>query len=216
MIALAIAGIVVASLFAVYDRTLEVGEQVREQTGLEQSARMIFMQLHRDLEGLYYRESENATEPGPYAFLGGEDAGRRQTRGATTILRLGSTASLGFARQTFPERGLYRVRYLLRGSDTGEEAPRTLVREQLPFPGIREDARRIALANNVSEVEIAFVPSGGGSRSSWSSAGGRDGENRPPLPQSVVFEMVLQSEGGTERAYRMRFAVNGSVSNEDG
>ena len=216
MIALAIAGIVVASLFAVYDKTLEVGEQVREQAELEQSARMIFQQLHKDFQGLYYRRSRNASSPGPYCFLGSEEREALPlARNATALLRMGSTTSLDFQNATFPEGRLFRVRYLLEGSGS-EEGPQTLLREQLAFPGIRKDARRIALTDKVSRVGLSFVDSTGRSSREWYSARRLAGQQKAPLPKLVVVEMTLQSEEGTERTYSMRFSVNGSEGNAGG
>jgi prepilin-type N-terminal cleavage/methylation domain-containing protein len=217
MIALAIAGIVVACLFAVYGKTLDVGEQVRKQAELEQSARMIFQQLHKDFEGLYYRPSRNASSPGPYSFLGGGGrAARPESSRSSALLRLGSTTSLDFEEERFPERGLFRVRYLLRSSGTGGEERFTLLREQLAFPEIREDSRRIALTDNVGELTLSFVDSSGGTRPSWDSAARSDRKEGAPLPRVVLVELTLHSGDGTERTYRMRFSVNGSQVNDAG
>ncbi len=217
MIALAIAGIVVASLFAVYGKTLDVGEQIREQAGLEQSARMLFQQLHKDFEGLYYRPSQNASSPGPYSFLGAGEGGTGvETSEVPALLRLGSTTSLDFKKGTLPRHKLFRVRYLLRGSSQGEDGTRTLLREQLAFPGIRDSAERVALTDNVRELELSFVDSEGRSTRSWNSADRMGQKEKPSLPKMVEVRLTLQSGEGTERTYRMQFSVNGSGGNDGG
>ena len=218
MIALAISGIVVACLFAVYNQTLKTGEQVKVQAGLEQSARMIFSQLHRDLEGLYYRHSQNASSPGPYSFRGGEQAGmsRQEPRKGTPLLRFGSTTALDFQEEAFPEKRLFRVRYILRESGPEGEGPDILLRSQLAFPEIREEPSRLVLSNQVNDLSLTFIDSSGREQNSWDSLARLEQEDKPPLPKRMLLELTLQSKDGAERTYDMQFALNGSGEDEDG
>jgi len=218
MIALAISGIVVACLFAVYNRTLEVGEQVKDQAGVEQNARLILSQLHKDLEALYYRPSQNASSPGPYCFRAGEglEMTRQDAGKGTVLFRFGSTTSLGFREAPFPERKLFRVRYILRETGQQEQGPGTLLRSQLPFPEIRDEPSRITLSDRVSDISIAFVDASGREHSSWDSPARIDREGEPPLPKRILVELTLQSGEGTERTYAMQFALDRSGKDENG
>jgi len=218
MIALAISGIVVACLFAVYNRTLQVGELVKDQAGVEQNARMILSQLHQDLEGLYYRRSQNASSPGPYCFRAGEglEMTRQETGKGMVLLRFGSTTSLDFREVSFPERRLFRVRYILRETGQNGQGPGTLIRSQLAFPEIREEPSRITLSDRVSDISATFVDASGGEHSSWDSPARIDREGEPSLPKRVLVELTLRSGEGTERTYAMEFALNGSGGKENG
>ncbi|MCF8030428.1 MAG: prepilin-type N-terminal cleavage/methylation domain-containing protein [Desulfohalobiaceae bacterium] len=218
MIALAISGIVVACLFAVYNQTLETGEQIKAQAGLEQSARMIFSQLHRDLEGLYYRPSQNASSPGPYSFRGGEQSGmsRQEPRKGSPLLRFGSTTALDFREESFPEKRLFRVRYILREAGPEGEGPNILIRSQLAFPEIREEPSRLALSNQVSDFSLTFIDSSGREQSSWDSLARLEQEDKPPLPRRIFLELTLQSKDGAKRTYEMQFALSGNGEDENG
>ena len=218
MIALAISGIVVACLFAVYNRTLEVGEQVKDQAGVEQNARMILSQLHKDLEGLYYRRSQNASSPGPYCFRTGQglEMSRQETGKGEVLLRFGSTTSLDFREASFPEQRLFRVRYILRETGRDGEGPGTLLRSQLAFPEIREEPSRIILSERVSDITAKFVDDSGREHSSWDSPARIDREGAPLLPKRMLVELTLQSGEGAERTYAMEFALNGSGGDENG
>ena len=218
LIALAISGIVVACLFAVYNQTLKTGEQVKVRAGLEQSARMIFSQLHRDLEGLYYRPSPNASSPGPYSFRGGQQSemSLQGSREGKLLLRFGSTTSLDFRGEAFPEKKLFRIRYILRKAAPEGEGPYTLLRSQLAFPEIREEPSRLALSNQVSDLSLTFIGSSGREQSSWDSLARLEQENKPPLPRRVLLKLTLQSKNGAKRTYEMQFALSGSGKDENG
>ncbi len=171
MIALAISGIVVACLFAVYNQTLEIGKDVKNQAGLEQSARMIISQLHRDLEGLYYRNSQNASSSAPYSFRGGKRSGMslRETGEGKVLLSFASTTPLDFREEAFPEKRLFRVRYILRQTGPQEQGPGILLRSQLSFPKIREDPAHVALSDQVSDFSLSFMDSSDRERDTWDS-----------------------------------------------
>jgi type II secretory pathway component PulJ len=218
MIALAISGIVVTCLFAVYDRTLEVGEQVKKQAGVEQNARMIFSRLHKDLEGLYYRRSQNASSPGPYSFSAGglPGGGGHLERDGVILMSFGSTTSLDFREASFPERRLFRVRYILRKSGHKERGAGTLLRSQLAFPAIREEPSRVTLSERVSDISATFVGASGREQTSWNSAARTARDGKHPLPTSVRVELTLRSGEGTKRTYVMRFALEGSGGDYDG
>ncbi len=210
LIALAIGAIIFGSMFAVYDRTLWVEQQSREQGELEQSARMIIFQLHQDLMGLYYQFSGEDYDPGPYSFRGGAE-GAEVTEGheeQPAVLRLGTTSSLDFGDAEFPRKKLFQVGYMLQESGTSG-GKTLLLRQQQPFPQIREDTESLSLADNVSGFVLTFTDCEGTEFTSWNSAERRK-DDLYPLPQRVSLELEVRSDAGKERSYRRQFVLGGN------
>jgi prepilin-type N-terminal cleavage/methylation domain-containing protein len=203
MVAVTIAGIVFTGLFAVFDKVLNVAEQVSRQTNLVQVGQRIALQISNDLDSFYY--PANATN-GSNATARFDFTGRSpDVEGAesnATVLEFATASSLSFE-QGFPVRRINRVSYVLAKipSNGPHSAERyRLLRKETPFADVPGDARKprsMTMSNRIGSLELAFLGRGQEMpKTSWNADGFGEQSQEPPRAVRVVFEIASDSGDG--------------------
>ena len=141
LVALAIVSLVFTSLFAVFDKVLDVADQVEQRKALTQTGRLVLMRLSSDLESLLRPEKEapqqkntqNTTGKGSWRAFQAEslpETGLGSAENAT-LLSFATSSGLEF-NSTWPSHSLYRVEYIVEPLQ--EEDRYRLLRRQRTFP----------------------------------------------------------------------------------
>lgn len=208
MVAVTIAGIVFAGLFAVFDKVLNVADQVSRQANLVQVGQRIVGQISNDLDSFYYPTQTGDTANATSHFrFSGRSPGADGIQGNVTVLELATASSLSFEGD-FPARCVNRVSYVLEPS--GSEAPGTreryrLVRTQTPcadVPGNARKSRSITMSTRVGSMKLAFL---GGQdrmpRASWN--GGSFGVEERKPPRAVRIELTIVNDRGNRERFRV-------------
>jgi type II secretion system protein J len=198
MVALAIVAVLFTSLFAVFDQSMDVAEEVKTQTAVDQNGRLILHQLSNDLDSMYLPGKEqNATFQGqsPDLEFMAENA---------TVLEFTTSAGLDF-NATFPSNALYRVSYTL--SPLPELEPRRfrLLRSQALITGngtVPETRTTLSLSKTVQNLQLEFIdPELIDPDRSWNSDDLAQ-ETRPP-PAEVRIRLSLAGPSGREQTFSM-------------
>ena len=207
LIALAIVALVFTSLFAVFDKVMDVAGHVEQRKNVVQTGRLVLMRLNADLGSLLQPEENeqktadplNATAEGSWKAFRGEslpESGLDAFANAT-VLSFATSSGLEF-NSTWPGHSLYRVTYIIEPVEQGEERYR-LLRRQTQFPYLdAAQMESLELCRNLSELEIQFhtgdetLP-----QLSWNTDA--YAEEEQPIPAAVAIRFTLQDESGSER-----------------
>jgi general secretion pathway protein J len=185
LIAIAILALVVTSLYGAYSGTIETTEKVERLRDIDQTARLVLMQMADDLKSLYYQKTESDVEESPFRFSGGMEAEGEEG----TVVEFASTSHLGFD-LNFPSLRINRVRYVLE-KESDNERYHKLVRIETPFadlPGEREESS-VELADSVESLTLNYLQADGQSFSQWDTRA-KETEGLPPRLVNIRLQMA--------------------------
>jgi len=220
LVALAVAGIVLSALFAVYARVMDAAEQVQSRAEAVHTARLGLGQVARDLDSVYL--DGNATGNQTESRMAGNEAWNT-FQGKTPELPMTSekTIVLSFPACTspsvsdsFPGQSLYRIVYFLKQEGSGSKLA-ALQRRQIPLPYIQSQSAdtedhgsTVTVMENIKQLSILFLEKpGSGGRKSWGEGSGRF-EQTPALPAAVRLEFLIQDRQGKEHRLQMTGIIN--------
>ena len=199
MVALAIVALLFTSLFAVFDQSMNVAEQVKNQSSMDQIARLILRQVANDLDSLYLPQSKDQD----FGFQGQNPEPEFMVDNST-VLEFSTTAGLDF-NATFPSQSLYRVSYVL--SPRADSQPRQfrLLRSQVLLSGngtVPETRTTLSLSKTVRSFQVEFVdPEQIEPAQSW-NADDLIQETQPP-PAEVRIRLSLFGPAGREQDFNL-------------
>jgi type II secretory pathway component PulJ len=199
MVALAIVAVLFTSLFAVFDQSMDVAEEVKTQTAVNQNGRLILHQISNDLDSMYLPGEKEHN-----AIFQGESPDLEFLTDNATVLEFTTSAGLDF-NATFPSNALYRVRYTL--SPLPEQEPRRfrLLRSQALITGngtVPETRTTLSLSKTVQDVQLEFIaPEQIEPAQSW-NVDELAQETQPP-PAEVRIRLSLSGPTGREQTFSM-------------
>jgi len=199
MVALAIVAVLFTSLFAVFDQSMDVAEEVKTQSAVDQNGRLILHQMSNDLDSLYLPgdKDKNATFQGrsPELEFMADNA---------TVLEFTTSAGLDF-NATFPSNALYRVSYVLAPIPDVEPKRFRLLRSQALLTGngsVPETRTTLSLSKAVQDVQLEFIdPEQIDPAQSW-NADDLVQETQPP-PAEVRIRLSLSGPSARERTFSL-------------
>jgi len=206
MVALAVAGLVLTALFAVYSTVMDAAESVQGRASAMHTARLALARLSQDLDSVHTTWNATDERPGdqparipPWQTFEGASPALPLNDNNATILAFPTTSGLDFS-GSFPGHTLYRVIYTLNraGGDTPEELY-TLQRKQVPFPYLRDETRgvrpggtRLTVMNRIKELSLRFITQGSAPpKDAWSPEE-QSSPKQAPFPDAVRVELILQ------------------------
>lgn len=199
IVALAIVALLFTSLFAVFDQSMNVADQVKNQSSLDQNARLILRQVANDLDSLHLPQKKDQD----FGFQGQSPEPEFMVDNST-VLEFSTAAGLDF-NATFPSQSLYRVSYVL--SPLGESEPRQfrLLRSQVLLSGngtVPETRTTLTLSKTVRDFQLEFVdPERIEPASSWNAEDLLQ-ETLPP-PAEVRIRLSLFGPSGREQGFEL-------------
>jgi type II secretion system protein J len=197
LVALALAAIVATSVFAVFDRTLDVGGEIEESVPALQMLRMTLDRLATDLHCLAFpggsgRDNATGEQAGNiFGFQGvsPDSAFFPEDNGSGVVLLAFSTWSCLDTGTEIPRGRLNRVEYVLR-QDFGRMV---LVRKERIFARMPscKAVGSVELADGVQDVRLVFVDRQGMTHDEWNmEEEGRD------LPAMVRCRLSCDLDSG--------------------
>ncbi len=181
LLALTLASIILASLFALFDNVSDVQRHVRESFARSRVMRTVFGVMEDDLRSIQQPEDSPV-------LAGVSNSGFGQDESLLSII----TASTLTMHQRTPHLGLQLVEYVLRG-DSGR---RRLVRRERPYARINGDFEysEVVLAQDVQDLEVGYYDEDYNEfRAEWDpSFEGND------LPLAVRVRLTLGEEDAKE------------------
>jgi prepilin-type N-terminal cleavage/methylation domain-containing protein len=220
LVALAVAGIVLSALFAVYARVMDAAEQVQSRAEAVHTARLGLGQVARDLDSVYL--NGNATGNQTESRMAGNEAWNTfegktpelpMTSEKTIVLSFPACTSLSVS-DSFPGQSLYRIDYFLKQEGTGSKLA-ALQRRQTPLPYIQiqsadteDHGSTVTVMENIKQLSILFLEKpGSGGRKSW-GRGSERFKQTPALPAAVRLEFLIQDRQGKEHRLQMTGIIN--------
>ena len=199
MIALAIVALIFTSLFAVFDQSMDVADQVKSTSSMDQNARLILRQISNDLDSLYISQ-----ERGQHFDFQGQTPELEFMIDNSTVLKFTTSAGLDF-NATFPSRSLYRVSYILAPISDMETRRFSLLRSQALISGngtVAETRTSLQLAKTVTDLQLTFLdPEQIDPAQSW-NMDDLVQEKQPP-PAGVHITLVLSGHSGREGTFEL-------------
>ena len=199
MVALAIVALLFTSLFAVFDQSMDVADQVKSTSSMDQNARLILRQIANDLDSLYIPQ-----ERGQHFDFQGQSPELEFMVDKSTVLEFTTSAGLDF-NATFPSRSLFRVSYILAPISDMESRRFSLLRSQALVSGngtVAETRTSLKLAETVTDLQLTFLdPEQIDPAQSWN----KDDlvqETQPP-PAGVRITLVLSGPSGREEPFEL-------------
>lgn len=146
LLAMTLAAIIMAALFALFDNVSGVQKHVSRHFDRSRTMRVVFGVMEDDLRSMLPANDTTVLASVDNAGFGQD----------TSLFSMLTAASLRPGEQV-PPLGLNEVEYVLRG-DSGH---RRLVRRERPHAGIRGDFEdtEVVLADDVARVEVGFFDS---------------------------------------------------------
>ncbi|NCC24595.1 MAG: prepilin-type N-terminal cleavage/methylation domain-containing protein [Deltaproteobacteria bacterium] len=217
LVAMVLAAIIAASVFTVFDRTLEVGSEVEGSGRILQMVRMTLDRLAVDLRSLARNEDRKTNGTGDedaFLFLGAspESALVPDDNGTGLVLMSFPTWSSLDTAQTLGRWRLNRVSYIVRAS----AGAGSLVRREEPFMDMEscQAPVEVEVADEVTGVRLIFVDREGRETDAWNM----DGEGLDP-PVLVRFQLTCRAdslgEWTLERSILPGFSVNGPEKGDE-
>lgn len=222
IIALAIIALVFTGLFSVFSSALGVADDVKRAQDLDQVARVILLQINKDLRSYYdaYTDKQKDDSNNQAEDLAQQDledqkeqrSGFRarefipERENEQVLLEFYSASSLGFS-SNYPQLRANHISYILRKkekpveyTEVTENRDYILLRKEVPFAGeeLEQKEKIFEMASNVVSCTFNYQDREGEDFSTWQAS-----EAKNKIPALVKVKLVLRGQQGHERSYRL-------------
>lgn len=203
LIAVTILVIITGIVYSTFSSNITAVEIAREQSIANQTARIIFDQMEKEFESIYFR-LEGEEEDVSLGLIGIDRT--IDSRPADTIHL--TTLSGISAGQNSIETDLREIGYsveagdeeVVSGFDEEKKQRFSLFRREddLIDDSITDGGRIYEMADNISELNITYKDSDGNVLESWNSV---DGDKAGFLPDVITIRLVIMEKSGKENVY---------------
>lgn len=206
LIALALVSILFTSLFAVFDTVTDVAENVDHTARLSQEARLVALQLQRDLGSLSSITPRAGNQNNATAALSGYSPDQAADPANQPVLAVTTHASLDF-NSTFPSQSQARVAYYFLPETVGdtETTPGLYRRARplLPQPEfIAPSTDSLLLSTHLTDIQVQFFdPDLGMAVSNWPPQQSQTANEAPSLPLWATVRLTFTDEQNTTLRY---------------
>lgn len=204
VVALAIVAVLITSLYGTFRASTDVGRQAGEARYTDGQARLVLLQISRDLESLK-KDVQDKEEADFYFWAKGQEEADQEA-----VAEFYSNSCLDF--DSFrPCLRTNLIRYVLRreGSRQGDMTVQpgelySLHRIEQPFAGTRAEQSpgSIELADNIEEFILSFKNEHGEMVEGWDSRAG-DGI----YPQKIRIDLTMNTNHGNSRTYTIAVSI---------
>jgi type II secretory pathway component PulJ len=212
LVALTVTAIVFTALFGVFDRVMNVAGEVDRRAKLSQEARLVMMQIERDL-GSIVLNTQNATQSGTNATnatqimpLQGQSPESDFFDQSEPVLVFSTSSGLDVS-ATFPNYQIYAVAYWLREQEDGSLKTYDLFRAQRPLVNTvnEQDVRdweQVLLSSHISSLRVSFFdPQQARILRTWGQDSDTQQTRTAKAPLFVFIQVRFASEDGTTKEF---------------